>query len=250
MDRFAFRKMFKSLGPAVLPVIHVLDEQQALRNVRLAMTEGAAGVFLINHDFDREHLVPIIRRTRECFPALWLGVNFLAVTGCDAFPVLGQLQAEGMAVDAYWADDACIDERRSAGDQEEAEAIRAARASSGWTGLYFGGTCFKKQRPVPTALTATAAALAVPFMDAVCTSGVATGEAADFDKIRVFREAVGDAPLALASGITPANAGTYAADVDAFLVATGINVPGDFYTIDPTRLRQLLSVTRSQGYQP
>ena len=249
MDRIAFRKMFKSLGPAVLPVIHVLDEEQAFRNVRVAMEEGAAGVFLINHDFPREQLIPIVRRARERYPALWLGVNFLAVTGREAFPILGRLEAEGTIVDAYWADDACIDERRPANDQAEAEAIRAARDASGWTGLYFGGTCFKKQRPVPASLTATAAALAVPFMDAVCTSGMATGEAADFDKIRVFREAVGDAPLALASGITPSNAGTYAADVDAFLVATGINHPGDFYNIDAARLRQLLSITRSQGLQ-
>jgi hypothetical protein len=250
MDRIAFRKTFKSLGPAVLPVIHVLDEEQAHRNVRVAMDEGAAGVFLINHDFPREQLLPIVRRTRQRFPALWMGVNFLAVTGREAFPILGRLEAEGTLVDAYWADDACIDERRPAHDQVEAEAIRAARLASGWSGLYLGGVCFKKQRPVPAGLTAAAAGLAAPFMDAVCTSGVATGEAADFDKIRVFRDAVGEAPLALASGITPDNAGSYAADVDAFLVATGINRPGDFYNIDPQRLRLLLSITRSQGHRP
>ena len=38
---------------------------------------------------------------RERFPALWLGVNFLAVTGKDAFPVLGQLQQDGCAVDGF-----------------------------------------------------------------------------------------------------------------------------------------------------
>ena len=34
MNRDAFRKFFKSVGPAVLPVIHVLGKDQAERNVR------------------------------------------------------------------------------------------------------------------------------------------------------------------------------------------------------------------------
>ena len=70
-------------------------------------------------------------------------------------------------------------------------------------------------------------------MDVVTTSGPATGETAEASRWRV-RAGLGDFPLALASGVTPENAATYA-DVDAFLVATGINQPGDFYSIDGTR---------------
>ena len=33
------------------------------------------------------------------------------MTGARAFPVLGDLEGSGCAVDAYWADDARIDER-------------------------------------------------------------------------------------------------------------------------------------------
>ena len=84
-------------------------------------------------------------------------------------------------------------------------------------------------------------------MDVVTTSGVATGRAADRAKIAAFRRGCGDAPLALASGVTPDNAGDYAADVDAMLVATGINRSGDFYEIDPEGLRRLLAVTRAAG---
>ena len=55
-----------------------------------------------------------LRQMREKFPALWMGVNFLAVTGKDAFPVLGKLQRDGIAINGYWADDARIDEQRKA----------------------------------------------------------------------------------------------------------------------------------------
>jgi uncharacterized protein len=245
MDRVAFHKMFKTVGPVVLPVIHVLDNEQAKRNVRIAIGEGAAGVFLINHDFAYPQFLPIIRHVRERCPALWLGVNFLAVTGQEAFPVLAQLQQEGTPVDGYWADDARIDETRNANDQPEASEILAARGD--WNGFYTGGTCFKKQRDVPESLYGTAATIASHWMDAVCTSGVATGKAVDLSKIKAFREAIGNTALTLASGITPENAHHYMGDVDGFMVATGINLDGDFYNIDAKKLARLLALTRIHG---
>ena len=247
MTRHEFRKLFKCVGPAVLPVIHVTDKPQAERNVRILVEEGAPGCFLINHDFGVDRFLPIMAHVRAKFPALWMGVNFLAVTGKDAFPVLGRLAAEGVAVDGYWADDARIDERRAASDQVEARDIAAARAASGWTGLYTGGTCFKKQREVAAEHYAYSAGLATAFMDAVCTSGVATGKAVDMGKITTFRRAIGDEALTLASGITPDNAHLYVDDVDGFMVATGINRDGDFYNIEPSKLARLLKLTREHG---
>ena len=247
MNRTQFHRLFKTAGPAVLPVIHVRDAVQACRNASVAIEAGAQGVFLINHDFPHDDLLPILGEVRARFPSLWLGVNFLAVTGRNAFPVLGRLRAEGVEIDAYWADDARIDERLSSGDQAEAAEIAAARAASGWTGLYFGGTAFKKQRPVDPSDHEAAARIASGWMDAVTTSGVATGEAADRSKIAAFRRGCEDATLALASGVTPGNAAGYAPDVDAMLVATGINRRGDFYEIDPARLRRLLDAVRAAG---
>ena len=246
MERFDFHKLFKSPGPVVLPVIHVIDADQTSRNIRVAIGYGAPGVFLINHDFGPDRLVPILREVRETFQALWLGVNFLAVTGRDAFPMLGELQRDGCVVDAYWGDDARIDERRSANDQPEAAETADVRTHSGWHGLYFGGTAFKKQRQVQPADYEMAARLAVPFMDVVTTSGPATGCEADLAKTDAFRRGVGDAPLALASGVTPENAESYGA-VDCFMVATGINAEGDFYNIEPARLARLMDVTRRMG---
>lgn len=245
MDRSAFHRLFKMPGPVVTPVIHVQDLAQTLTNVAHAVRLGAPGIFLINHDFPVDRFLPILRAARAECPDVWLGVNFLAQPGRVAFPILGRLAAEGCQIDAYWADDACMDERQAS--QVEAEAIAAIRAASGWQGMYFGGVCFKKQRPVDPALNEHSARIALPFMDVVTTSGVATGQATDLTKITDFRRGLGRAPLAIASGVTPDNAADYAADVDCFLVATGINRPGDFYNIDPARLAALLSLCRDYG---
>ncbi|MEM8553221.1 MAG: adenine phosphoribosyltransferase [Pseudomonadota bacterium] len=237
MDRFLFRRRFGVQGPVVLPVIHVVDAARTLANVEVLTGEGAAGCFLINHDFGVPPFLDIIREVRAAQPDLWMGVNFLAVTGRAAFPQLARLQAEGYRIDAYWADDARIDERVS--DQVEAAQIDAARV--GWDGLYFGGTAFKKQRPVDPRDYGRSAEIAAGWMDVVTTSGLATGVEVDDSKIATFRTAVGSTALALASGITPENANRYA-EVDCFMVATGINYDSNFYDIEPVRLRRLMRV--------
>jgi predicted TIM-barrel enzyme len=247
MNRPEFHKIFKAPGPVVLPVIHVLDHRQAEDNVRIAVGEGAPGVLLINHDITVEAFVPIIRTTRREFPSLWLGVNFLAVTGKDAFPILGSLQQDGVAVDAYWADDARIDENREVSAQEEAACIQEVRRTSGWTGLYFGGTCFKKQREVAPEYYELSARIAASWMDVVTTSGVATGHAPELSKVDSFRRGIGDAPLALASGLTPENASVFAPLVDCFIIGTGINRDGDFYNFDRVKLQRLMALVRQYG---
>ncbi len=243
MKRADFHEQFNCPGPVVLPVIHVLDEEQTARNIEIASKAGVTGVFLINHDFPVEPFLPIVRAIRKRYPDFWIGLNFLAVTGADAFPILGDLQNENIRIDAYWADDACIDEHASVAEQTQANHIKQVLTQSLWKGMYLGGTCFKKQREVDPIHYGVSAKLATNFMDAVCTSGIATGKEADTNKIAVFREAIGDHVLALASGVTPDNAMVYA-DVDIFMVATGINLEDDFYNIDPNKLRRLLAVTQ------
>ena len=149
-------------------------------------------------------------------------------------------------MDGYWADNAHIDEHADRDGQIHAKRIAEARKSSGWKGLYFGGTAFKLQRAVASKSVGKAASLAAQYMDVVTTSGSATGIAANTQKIVDMREGCGEAAMALASGVTPSNAATYLPYVDCFMVATGISSPGDFYNFNPVLLRRLIKVTRDQ----
>ena len=244
MKRSEFHSFFRASHPIILPVIHVLDTQQTASNIDKLINAGIKGCFLINHDFDVDTFLPIIRSIRRSYRDFWIGLNFLAVSGLVAFPILAALEQDDCRVDAYWADDARIDERVDA--QAEAEAIAQIRRDCGWGGLYFGGTAFKKQRPVRPEDYAASATIAGQHMDVVTTSGVATGNAADVTKLAVFRAALPDTPIALASGITPENAADYAM-VDCFMVATGINIKDDFYNIDPARLCDLIASCKALG---
>lgn len=142
-------------------------------------------------------------------------------------------------VSGVWTDNAMIQEGQEL--QPDAEAVLSAKAVSGWTGLYFGGVAFKYQRPV--ADLCTAAKTACRFMDVVTTSGPGTGKAAHVDKIRTMKNAIGEFPLAIASGITPGNVEEYLPCSDCYLVATGIGK--SFEELDPTLVAQLVSAVRA-----
>ena len=244
MNRVEFHDFFGDNAPIILPVIHVIDHDQTASNIETLVDAGVSGCFLINHDFGVDRFLPIIRSIRSCYTDFWIGLNFLAVTGRDAFPVLAALAKQGCRIDAYWADDARINECED--QQIEADEIQNIRQKTGWNGLYFGGTAFKKQREVHPTDYGKSAQIAGGFMDVVTTSGIATGNAAEISKIATFRSALPDTPIALASGITPENAANYKM-VDCFMVATGINIADDFYNIDPAKLSSLILKCRKMG---
>jgi hypothetical protein len=232
-----FRCVFASRH-VVLPIIHVSGVEQALRNAALARAAGADGAFLISHGAaSDEKLLAIYEEARQALPGWWVGVN------CLSWPAEGLFSRLPADAQGAWVDDAQIDE--SCDEQPAASRVLEAQRRSGWQGLYFGGVAFKYQRPVRD--LAAAARRAVPYMDVVTTSGPGTGQAAAPAKVRAMKEAVGNAPLALASGVTPENVPDYLPWADCFLVSTGISY--NFEELDPARLADLVRVVRAWGGQ-
>lgn len=231
-----FRETF-GRGRIFLAVIHVEEASQALRNVAVARDHGAHGAFLINHAVPAAVLESIYRQARAAHPDWWLGLNRLDLTPGRAFQTL-PIDASGI-----WTDGLSL--HLDIGMLTLAELMREARdkrLDEGWRGLHFGGVAFKGQ-PRQGALREEAR-IGRRFTDVVTTSGPRTGEPPSHVKIRTIRDAIGpDAPLAVASGMTPENVGEYFHDVDAFLVATGISFT--HAELDPVRVRALADLIRA-----
>lgn len=220
---------FKSIFPrnhVFLAVVHVEGGVQAVRNAKIAEQEGADGIFLINHSISYPSLIECYNVVREEFPNLWIGLNCLDL-GRSAVNFIPK-QVAGL-----WVDNAGINE--STKPVLEAQEFVSLRRKSGWQGLYFGGVAFKYQGEIVN--VAKVARLAIPFVDVITTSGAGTGKAANIEKIRLMKEAIGDHPLAIASGITPENIGEYVPYADCFLVATGIS--NSHTELNPARVRSL-----------
>jgi hypothetical protein len=227
-----FRTVFPK-GHIVLPVIHVVSQEQAHRNADIARRAGALGVFLINHSMGSGELLAIHESTSRLLPDWWIGVNCLDLSPVDV------VRRVSYKVAGIWSDNAMILETEH--EQPEADEVMATIRETGWPGLYFGGVAFKYQRHVDD--LSQAARTARQYMDVVTTSGPETGKAAHVEKIRAMKAALGDFPLAIASGITPENVQDYLPFSDCYLVATGVS--DSFEEFNPDRVRALLNVVRT-----
>lgn len=212
----------------LLPVVHPVGRREALSSVETAATAGVRGIFLIDQGMNEHDLLELVRAVRASFPALWIGVNLLSRAPSEILEL-------APTIDGIWSDNAAIDERGET--QTSADEFVAARSLRGWRGLYFGGVAFKYQREVASADLGRAAGMAASRMDVVCTSGPGTGKPAAIAKVAAMRAGMGDAALALASGVTVENVEAYLPYADAFLVGTGIEKA--FGVLDRTRVEEL-----------
>lgn len=235
---------FKTVFPqrhAILPVVHVAeaDPKLALENVLLAREAGADGVFLINHEGKAGYLLGLYAEVVEKVPDWWIGLNLLGVSPMRIFDLIARVTP--LRPHGLWTDTGLI--REGSADQPEAELVLDRRREKWptWDGLYFGGVAFKYQNAVKD--VAAVAKAAVPFMDVVTTSGPATGSAADPDKIRLMKIAMGDSPLAIASGLTVDNVHEFLPWASALLVATGVSK--SFTQLDGPKLRAFVDRVRS-----
>ena len=216
----------------VIPVVHVTSLFQAIRNVGIAKEAGADGVFLIGHDMWWTELLSIHSKVKEAFPDFWVGVNFLDLVPEHALGVgSGQKpysEEPHAPIQGIWTDN-------------YSHAPRPAT----FNGISFGGVAFKYQiQPTNLVLNSQDAK---QYMDVVVTSGVGTGKAPNVEKIKTMREAIGDFPLAIASGITPQNVIHFLPYADCFMVATGIS--DTFDELNPSMTNTLVRVVRAYDEQ-
>lgn len=218
----------------LLPVIHVETPQQTLHNANIAYEAGCDGIFLISmRGLNYKDLLEMHKVVRQEFATWWIGVNFLDLRTVSVFSKLNS------GISGVWADNAEIYDWLD--KQVKAEAIIEAKKKSDWKGLYFGGVAFKYQHEVDN--LALAAEIATEYMDVVTTSGDRTGYAPPKEKIAIMKAAIGNFPLAVASGISPDNVQNYL-QADCFLVSTSLLIPGT-EKFDPSRVKALVEAVRT-----
>jgi len=216
------------MKPAIIPVIHYADDEQALRNAARAADAGCEGVFLIEMSGRSRPLPDVARVIKARHPDLLVGINFLGVDAADA-----AYANVATGLDMTWTDEQPTHSEDAPWD-DAAKMLDELGAAPGH--LAFVGVAFKHQRHEPDPAAAALKAIEMGLIPT--TSGEATGVAAEVDRIVRLREAVGpDAPLAIASGVTPDNVHLYAPLLSHILVATGVS--SSFHEFDPDLLRRL-----------
>lgn len=209
-------KINKIMKTEIIPVIHMLNQNQVLTNVKTCLECGIKKVFIINHEVTITELIECANRVKKTYPDLWVGVNMLGMTTVNA------VSQELPSIDGLWCD-ATI-------SKVDANNFR------NFSGMFFGGLAFKYQ-PQPTDLK-SACEEAKIATDVATTSGVGTGKAADITKIKTIREYLGDHPMAIASGVSVDNIESYKGIVDYLLVASSITTKTEMIIKD--KLKELV----------
>lgn len=223
------REVFSEKKHVFLAVIHVVTHHQALRNTAIARENGADGVFLISHlsSLSTPQLLNIYGEVRREYRDWWIGLNLLRAKPLDAIEFVPP-GASGL-----WMDNPGINEE-SPDPAEEARATwRAREKREDWKGLLFGGVAFKGQPAIRDLGRITS--LAASCMDVITTSGEATGEAPNHEKVAMIKDGAGRTPVVIASGMTPGNISSFLDVSDGSLVATGISQ--SWTELDPAKVR-------------
>lgn len=189
------------MNSELIPVIHMLNQNQVLTNVKTCVECGIKKVFIINHVVSVPELIQCANRVKSNYPNLWVGINMLGQT-----TEISLLLDTGL--DGLWCD-----------------AVAPQGFKRNFKGQFFGGVAFKYQ-PQPKDLK-EACLWAKTSTDVATTSGTATGKPADLNKIKIMREYLGNHPMAIASGVSVDNIDSYKGLVEYLLVASSITTSGE-----------------------
>lgn len=222
----------------VLPVIHYLNQQQALDNAELAVELGADGVFFIDMSgFKENEVLHLAHMLKEKNIKTKVGINILS----NPTPA-SMVMAHVWGFDMVWTDNQ---------DYFNGEAPKYVQVMKDMMVSYkldvFTAVAFKYQAKDPKPTESAYAAARDYFIPT--TSGAGTGIAADIEKVKAMRESFmysswhKNPPIALASGLTPDNIELYKPYITHALVATGINK--DFYNLDRELLKTFIERAKS-----
>ena len=222
------------LKTKIIPVIHYENNAQTMRNAERAFAAGSDGLFLIEMNANNNLLIEPAEMLRKAYPEKELGLNLLGIEPTRAICINAIL-----GMDMTWTDEQPT--HSSLDPWFDADEI-SFEMTDHMTHELFCGVAFKHQKSEPDPSLSARKAVEMGFIPT--TSGEATGVAAKADKIADMRKAIGpDAPLAIASGITPDNVHEFAPHLTHILVATGIS--SSFYEFDPAMLQDLVSNVRA-----
>ena len=206
----SLHQLFQHHERVLLPVLHVSDQYDVLAQAKIAIENGADGLMLCAWPASIAMMLHAITQIREAYPDCFVGVNFMK----PPQELTGPIEA-----DAVWFDEG-VDGN---GPSERLTTMLSKLDDLGFTGLRFGGFAFKGKKWIPDTSLPELGLTACTLLDVPTTSGQGTGVAMDLRRAQKVRDALGtQTRVAVASGVTVANATDYLPYFDIFLVGTGV----------------------------
>lgn len=216
------RERFKALfghRKCIFGMLHLKGDtddeilERAKREIDIYMRQGLSAVIVENYFRQEEtkYAEEVLKYLQSCRKDVVYGVNML------------EHDAEGFAAaNAYGAKFIQLDS--VAGHLYPQEDVDFGRRIEMWrentSALVLGGVRFKYQPYHSGRSLKEDLALGMVRSDAIVVTGEGTGMETSLDKVKQFRELIGDFPLIVGAGMTPENAGERLKVADGAIVGS------------------------------
>lgn len=171
------------------------------------------------------------------FPNLVYGVNLLRSSPEEVFEVAQKYGAKFVQIDSVCG------HLSPEEDLKFEEELQKARIP----GIFLiGGVRFKYQRVCSGRSLEDDLRIGMKRCDAIAVTGSRTGEITDIEKIRKFREIIGEFPLVVAAGLTPDVVPEQLSVGDSGIVGSWLKVDHvDYGDVDPENVREFMKTVAS-----
>lgn len=242
-DSSRFSEKFGDLP--IFGMLHLAGERpirQALEEIKIFEEEGIDGAIVENYHGSNATLYKALDIIEQYHPQIFIGLNVLPNEFQRALPLADHYGADFVQLDhvAGRYRQGSIDRIAYQGQREHFPEV-----------LVLGGVWPKYYEPLEGSDLAADLQAGMERADAIVVTGEGTGVETPLEKVRQFREVLGDFPLVVGAGLTPENA------YDQLLVADGAIVgscfkPGNDTSqpIDRARVRDFFAaVDQARAYR-
>lgn len=233
---------------AILPVIHLQSNEQAVDMAGRAQEAGAGGVFVIDHRYSTmEHegvLAKAVFKVMDAHPNLWVGVNCLALGANGALKYFGNRSSLG--VHGVWTDNVIgwrYNMRLTEANMLFLDRCGGDLRAKDSPAVLFGGLAMKGEGYIEDDdEAASLVAHAQKYVDVVTVSGEGTGQSMSMDRLSKIRDVVQGGKIAVASGVSPYNLTPHLEYADYVLVGSSIETGHLSGRFDEEKLKHLMGV--------
>ena len=233
-----YNQVFREIP--IFGMIHLAGQRpikRALEEIALFEEEGIDGAIVENYHGSVEDVIATLQETHRKKPDIIIGVNILSNESYQSLPLAQR----------YGADFVQIDQIAGTYKSGQLDFESYRKVKSQYPGIIvLGGVWPKYYRPVKGSDLETDLRTGMQRAEAIVVTGAGTGKETPFDKIRRFREIIGEHPLVVGAGLTPDNAYKQLSLSNGAIVGTSLKIDDNTYNpIDRQRVREFMSVVRA-----
>lgn len=229
----------------ILGMIHLAGQnpvKRALEELALFEEEEVDGAIIENYHGSIKDVIATLQEIHKRKPKVVIGVNVLPNEFYQSLPL-----AQKYGADFVQLDQVAGVYRSGQLDFENYRQVKQQNPEI----IVLGGVWPKYYHPIEGSDLEKDLKMGMERAEAIVVTGAGTGQETPFDKIRRFREIIGEHPLVVGAGLTPDNAYEQLCRSNGAIVGTSLKIDDNTYNpMDRQRIRDFMSVVKeARKYQ-